>query len=64
MSYGATASSLVCNTRPGSSVVEHFHGKEGVASSILARGPIILGRSVGLPSRRLDGCSWLGSSVG
>jgi len=24
--------------RPDSSVVEHFHGKEGVASSILARG--------------------------
>jgi hypothetical protein len=60
MSYGATASSLVCNTRPGSSVVEHFHGKEGVASSILARGPIRMFASV----HALAFDSWLGSSVG
>ena len=33
---------LTTAMRPDSSVVEHFHGKEGVASSILARGSDLL----------------------
>jgi hypothetical protein len=42
--------------RPDSSVVEHFHGKEGVDSSILSRGSFF--------SEYSRFRSWLSSSVG